>query len=167
MCEWWAVDWGVSGLLRLRDHSWNEPVLNPQSIIVSGWLTVLGNPGAGGLVVNLLLFSRRVVSDSLRPHRLQPTRLLSPWDSPGKNTEVGCHFLLQRIFWTQGQNLHFVSPALAGRFFTAEPTGSSAVSLPPPDLESLRIQTCKEREIRRREISPECLLRFWMGVVVR
>ena len=36
-----------------------------------------------------------VVSDSLGPHGLQPTRLLSPWDSPGKNTEVGCHFLLQ------------------------------------------------------------------------
>ena len=33
--------------------------------------------------------------DSLRPHGLQPTRLRSPWDSPGKNTGVGCHFLLQ------------------------------------------------------------------------
>ena len=31
----------------------------------------------------------------MQPHRLQPTRLLSPWDSPGKNTGVGCHFLLQ------------------------------------------------------------------------
>ena len=36
-----------------------------------------------------------VVSDSLRPHRRQPTRLPRPWDSPGKNTGVGCHFLLQ------------------------------------------------------------------------
>ena len=36
-----------------------------------------------------------VVSDSLRPHRRQPTRLLHPWVSPGKNTGVGCHFLLQ------------------------------------------------------------------------
>ena len=33
------------------------------------------------------------MSDSVRPHRWQPTRL--PWDSPGKNTGVGCHFLLQ------------------------------------------------------------------------
>ena len=32
---------------------------------------------------------------TLRPHRQQPTRLLHPWDSPGKNTGVGCHFLLQ------------------------------------------------------------------------
>ena len=33
--------------------------------------------------------------DSVQPHRRQPTRLLCPWDSPGKNTGVGCHFLLQ------------------------------------------------------------------------
>ena len=38
-----------------------------------------------------------VVSDSVRPHRRQPTRLPRPWDSPGKNTGVGCHFLLQCI----------------------------------------------------------------------
>ena len=36
-----------------------------------------------------------VVSDSVGPHRRQPTRLPHPWDSPGKNTGVGCHFLLQ------------------------------------------------------------------------
>ena len=34
-----------------------------------------------------------VVSDSVRPHRRQPTRLCHPWDSPGKNTGVSCHFL--------------------------------------------------------------------------
>ena len=37
---------------------------------------------------------------------------LCPWDSPGKNTEVGCHSLLQGIFLTQGSN------STAGRFFT-------------------------------------------------
>ena len=36
-----------------------------------------------------------VVSDFVRPHRWQPTRLPRPWDSQGKNTGVGCHFLLQ------------------------------------------------------------------------
>ena len=36
-----------------------------------------------------------VVSNSMRPHGRQPTRLCHPWDSPGKNTGVGCHFLLQ------------------------------------------------------------------------
>ena len=35
------------------------------------------------------------MSDSVQPHRRQPTRLPHPWDSPGKNTGVGCHFLLQ------------------------------------------------------------------------
>ena len=37
------------------------------------------------------------MSDSVRPHRRQPTRLRRPWDSPGKNTGVGCHFLLQCV----------------------------------------------------------------------
>ena len=35
------------------------------------------------------------MSDSVRPHRWQPNRLCHPWESPGKNTGVGCHFLLQ------------------------------------------------------------------------
>ena len=37
------------------------------------------------------------MSNSMRPHRRQPTRLPGPWDSPGKNTGVGCRFLLQRM----------------------------------------------------------------------
>ena len=40
-------------------------------------------------------WSRSVMSDSVRLHRRQPIRLPHPWDSPGKNTGVGCHFLLQ------------------------------------------------------------------------
>ena len=44
------------------------------------------------------------MSDSLRPHGLYPTRLLRPWNFPGKSTGVGCHFLLQGIFPTQGLN---------------------------------------------------------------
>ena len=43
----------------------------------------------------LLMLSHSVVSNSVRPHRQQPTRLHRPWDSPGKNTGMGCHFLLQ------------------------------------------------------------------------
>ena len=41
-------------------------------------------------------WSRSVVSDSSRPHGLQPTRLLHPWDFPGKSTGVGCHHLLHK-----------------------------------------------------------------------
>ena len=37
------------------------------------------------------------MSDSVQPHRQRPTRLPRPWDSPGKNTGVGCHFLLQCV----------------------------------------------------------------------
>ena len=47
---------------------------------------------------------RSVTSDSLRSHGLQPARLLCPWNSPGKNTGVGCHSLFQGIFLTQGSN---------------------------------------------------------------
>ena len=43
-------------------------------------------------------WSRSVVSNSVRPHGLQPTRLLCPWDSPGKSTGVGCHCLLQVFY---------------------------------------------------------------------
>ena len=39
------------------------------------------------------------MSDSVRPHRRQPTRLRSPWDSPGKSTGVGCHCLLGIVGW--------------------------------------------------------------------
>ena len=49
-------------------------------------------------------WSCSVVSDSLWPYGVKPTRLLCPWVFPGKNTEVGCHFLLQGIFPTQGSN---------------------------------------------------------------
>ena len=44
------------------------------------------------------------VSYSSRPRGLQPTRLLCPWDSPGKNTGVDCHFLLHGVFPTQESN---------------------------------------------------------------
>ena len=44
------------------------------------------------------------MSDSLQLHGLYPARLLCPWNSPGKNTEVGCHSLLQRIFLVQEWN---------------------------------------------------------------
>ena len=72
----------------------------------------------------LMMFSLSAVSDSLQPRGLQPTRLLCPWDSPGKNAGVGCHALLQGIILTQGSNprllclLHFTDG-----FFTAEPLG--------------------------------------------
>ena len=70
------------------------------------------------------------MSDSLRPHGLQPARLLCPWDSPGKNSGVECQALLQGIFLmagkkSQGSNLQLMSPAFAGRFFTMRATSEA------------------------------------------
>ena len=75
------------------------------------------------LKIHLCVCACSGMSNSLWPYRLQPTRLLCPWDFPGKNTGVGCHFLLPGIFPTQGSNsrllcllhwqadsLHFVPP---------------------------------------------------------
>ena len=56
------------------------------------------------MISMMLLFSCSVLSDCLRPHRLQHARLLCPWNSPGKNTGVGCHSLSQGIFPTEGSN---------------------------------------------------------------
>ena len=48
--------------------------------------------------------SLSVVSDSLRPHGLQPSKLLCPWNSLDSNNGVGCHSFLQEIVLTQGSN---------------------------------------------------------------
>ena len=80
---------------------------------------------ASGLICCCCCCITSVVSDSVRPHRWQLTRLPCPWDSPGKNTGVGCHFLLQGIFPTQGSNpglLHSRQTLL-----TSEPPGKSKV----------------------------------------
>ena len=57
---------------------------------------------------HLVVRACSVMSNSLWPHGLQPTRILCPWDSPGKNAGEGCHFLLQGIFPTQGSNPHLL-----------------------------------------------------------
>ena len=54
------------------------------------------------------VLSCMAVSGSLRPYGLSPAGILSPWDSPDKNTGVGCHFLLQEIFPTKGSKLGFL-----------------------------------------------------------
>ena len=64
--------------------------------------------------------SRSVVSDSATPWTEEPTGLLCPWGSPGKNTAAGSHSLLQGIFSTQGSNTCLLD---SFRFFTAEPSG--------------------------------------------
>ena len=47
--------------------------------------------------IHVAAAAAKSLSDSVRPHKRQPTRLRRPWNSPGKNTGVGCHFLLQCV----------------------------------------------------------------------
>ena len=56
---------------------------------------VTGCPFRGLVITRVCVLSRSVVSDSLRPHELQPARLLCPWNFPGKGSWSGLHFLLQ------------------------------------------------------------------------
>ena len=65
------------------------------------------------------------MSDSVRPHRQQPTRLSHPWDSPGKNTGVGCHFLLQCVKVKSESEAAQLRPALSTPM-DCSPPGSSA-----------------------------------------
>ena len=70
------------------------------------------------------MLSHSVVSDSLTPHGLYLARLLCSWDFPGKNTGVGCQFLLKGIFLIQcSEPKSPASPALACRFVIIEPPG--------------------------------------------
>ena len=62
------------------------------------------SPRGTPLVSQDVLMYCEVMSHSLRPCGLHPPRLLCPWDSPGKNIEVGCHCLLQGVFPTRGSN---------------------------------------------------------------
>ena len=78
-----------------RDKNCNQLKSNMYYSVVR--IKLKGHRVTGGCYVScyLLLLSCLSVSDSVQPHRRQPTRLPRPWDSPGKNTGVGCHFLLQ------------------------------------------------------------------------
>ena len=80
----------------------------------------------------------------MRPHRRQPTRLPCPWDSPGKNTGVGCHFLLQCVKVKSESESHFqlVATPWTAAYQAPLPRGFSrqedwsGVPLPSPTVES-------------------------------
>ena len=89
---------------RLQGVKWGQrprsPLLDTQP--VRGRRSLNPNPGQ---CIHLILSPCR----TLRPHGLLTARLLCSWDLPGKNTGVGCHFLLQRTCLTQGSNPHLLS----------------------------------------------------------
>ena len=84
------------------------------------------------------------MSDSVRPHRWQPTRLLRPWDSPGKSTGVGCHFLRQCVKVKSESEVTQLCPTLSDPMDCSPPGSSihgisrqeywSGVPLPSPLL---------------------------------
>ena len=72
------------------------------------------------LILSQLIYvhvcSAAIMSDSLQHHGLYPARLLCPWDYPGKNTGVGCHFLLQ-VISTQESNPHLLQVSFITEWF--------------------------------------------------
>ena len=80
-----------------------------------------------------------VVSDSVRPHRQQPTRLHHPWDSPGKNTAVGCHFLLQYMKVKSESEVPQSCPTLCDPIDSSPPGSTIPVILQARTLEWVAI----------------------------
>ena len=115
---------GKAGIQRLRrSWTWEESGL---TLLLKTAVIPLS------MLASFLTFQHRflflklncsVVSDSLQPRGLQAARLLCPWNFPGKNTGVGCHFLLQGIFPTQGSIPCLLCPLhwQAGFLTTAPP----------------------------------------------
>ena len=93
------------GYCRLRRIGMEKTIDRLPQSLCSCWQTAL--PQLKEWLWCPVPVSRSVVSDYLRLHGLSPTRLLCPGDFPGKNTGVGCHSLLWRIFPTQGSNLYY------------------------------------------------------------
>ena len=77
------------------------------------------------------------MSDSVWPHRHQPTRLSCPWDSPGKNTGVGCHFLLQCIKVKSESEDAQSSPTLSDPMDCSLPGSSLGISYFLEEISSL------------------------------
>ena len=127
--EWWKATWGLPDWGGLRSLSKQESV-KPLSV--------------GRVLAFSLLFSQQAMSSSLRPQGLWPSRLLCPRDFPSKNTGVGCHFLLQGIFLTQGLNLGLLNVSwAAGKFFYHWVTGEAWQSVTGPEwLESAFPDVC-------------------------
>ena len=90
-----------------------------------------------------------VVSDSVPPHRRQPTRLPPPWDSPGKNTGVGCHFLLQCMKVKSESEVAQSCPTLSA-LMDCSPPGSSVYGIfqaRVPEWGAIAFSECHLRDL--------------------
>ena len=124
LCNLWTVAHQAPLSMRFsRQEYWSGlPFPPPGDLPDPG--TELVSPTSPALQADSLLLSHcscccccclvaSVVSDSVRPQRRQPTRLPRPWDSPGKNTGVGCHFLLQCMKVKSEREVAQLSPTLS------------------------------------------------------
>ena len=111
-----------------------------------GWLLLL-------LLLLLLLQVASVVSDSVRPHRWQPTRLPRPWDSQGKNTGVGCHFLPQCKKVKRESEVTQSSLTLGDPMDCSLPDSSAHGIFQARVLEWGAIAFSKVKQLRERQIS--------------
>ena len=107
------------------------------------------------------------MSDSVRPHRRQPTRLPSPWDSPGKNPGVGCHFLLQCMKVKSESEVAQSCPALSDPTDCSLPGSSihgifqarvlewGAIALSGTNLGDIQIKHAFPQPVPKLQASPE------------
>ena len=93
--DWWFVSYMILYMFQCHSPKSSHPLPLPQSPKNVLYICVFFAVSHTGLSFSSVQFSCSVVSDSVWPHKRQPTRLPRPYDSPGKNIGVVCHFLLQ------------------------------------------------------------------------
>ena len=114
-CGWWVTKWvwwnqPWVGLTRSFDEMSAKVPPSHKNLISTCCVGAVGpqRTKKKQAVCCVFLCSAALVGSDSAPHGLQPSRLLCPWDSPGKNAGVGCCALLQGIFLTQGLNLYLL-----------------------------------------------------------
>ena len=91
---------------------------------------------------------------TLPPHGLWPTSLLCPWNSLGKNTGVGCHFLLQGSSWPRDWTCASWSSCIAGRFFTMVVRCGWTASTHTWELTMIRMRGTLGQSLTQYSVSP-------------
>ena len=117
-----------TGSDHIRGHFGQTTKVRSETIASSpGWIPFLSMPVVMDSVVCVCVcVSQSVVSDVLQPRGLEPARLLCPWNSPGKNPGVGCHYLLQGN--CPDPRIEPGSPVLQADSLLSEPPGSDIPS---------------------------------------
>ena len=103
------------------------------------------------------------MSDSVRPHRQQPNRLPRPWDSPGKNTGVGCHFLLQCMKVKSESEVTQSCPTLSDPMDCSLPGSSVHGIFQARILEWGAIASSGPKILKRKILLLTCCTEGWAG----